>query len=1038
MLPNLVPSPQKRDKRDGRNALVIGNTPQSQQHDMKRGRHIELSQEPMRQPFPSGPGHPQGGHVQANHYSHLRPPPIQVNDYSHFQPGSGTFTSMQSNNHSNLNYTTAPDYFLVPAVTPNGEYSSLHVQPNILNSSSADDDMHQTGNGEHQKFFEKMIQEGWQKVKNNEAVFDKRTVSRWKNAHDKLKGIEKKVRRKSFWADTSLERRMLAAATIMNPKESQEKAAMSLHLARMATFQEFGLLNTGTFNIENISLTAVSADTIGNIIRDIATDLLFLKREELLSGKSVAYMGIDKGPRGDFVKVICQYDFEEKRVKIFMLDNEKSGGTNKEAAEAIKFSIERMQLGEHFRFGGFTSDSGGGGTREGLMKLIFADDIMSEGGLVGTCTLHSLQLLLSNPVTKWIGEGGVEARNALQLIHAVFDLQKQFGVTQWQEFVTKAADTLGLKFCNTCTDEGKETEFIEKMQAPVLTRWWTVGKAARLIANNLKIFKEVVGLCIESQRAGRDKALSTIANRLWSLFCEETILSDLMLIHCYNNTFISKHFEWLQGGDPRIGNTPGFYGRNMLVRYFLLRSDLEKLSNDGWKTSTGMSMFYDTFKKELSTCTNAVPNPSDIEECFVNLSLDGNVARVKKAGDENEAMLKKKFREIVDEPLDPKFQEAKARNFFDLALKILDKHFARYIKERLVLGVFGETPTASILAKKILNPSSPCALRDGEQDSSSYFCEIQDRDVDLFEFAKFLDARIDTEVLQNCPHIKCLLDTQRMNLIASGVSIWESNSPQEYLDIQQYYLEKYSAFLTSTHCVEAGVKKSKDADNGSRSELRETHYIIGSNLVSAARYSAIKRKQANGTEYKSEIKARGKDILAAAAYHIQDLDYKMETRLVDPEQYEVWLEMRECLSDHNKSFKKAREEKEMDAWRTRSNQRSGTLKGTQFAHMKGFDVSDSMTGRVPFKQVKVKSHHSLLKCELVARGVQYDATRETFTELKGKLRKDEIKRRQNLTEKECLQQMADQQKKDAIYKKITAFEPLHGDEGDWFDAAQYV
>ena len=97
----------------------------------------------------------------------------------------------------------------------------------------------------------------------------------------------------------------------------------------------------------------------------------------------------------------------------------------------------------------------------------------------------------------------------------------------------------------------------------------------------------------------------------------------------------------------------------MLVRYFLIRSDLEKLCNDGWKTSTGMSMFYNTFKKELSTCDN-VPNPPKIEECFVNLSLDGNVARVKKAGDENEAMLKKKFREIVDEPLDPKFQEAKA------------------------------------------------------------------------------------------------------------------------------------------------------------------------------------------------------------------------------------------------------------------------------------------------------------------------------------------------------------------------------------------
>ena len=156
---------------------------------------------------------------------------------------------------------------------------------------------------------------------------------------------------------------------------------------------------------------------------------------------------------------------------------------------------------------------------------------------------------------------------------------------------------------------------------------------------------------------------------------------------------------------------------------------------------------------------------------------------------------------------------------------------------------------------------------------------------------------------------------------------------------------------------------------------------------------------------KEKIKPRGKDFLAAASYCIHELDHEVEIRLLDPENFEMWLEIRKSLNDYNKSFKKAREEKEMDAWRTRSNQRSGTLKGTQFAHMKGFDVSDSMTGRVPFKQVKVKSHHGLLKCELDARGVKYDATRETFTELKGKLRKDEIKRRQNLTEKECLQQI---------------------------------
>ena len=611
-----------------------------------------------------------------------------------------------------------------------------------------------------------MIQDGWKKVGKNSDIFDKKLVSKWKNGYNKLEAMKQRVKKKKFSPKTSIIRRMLAAAAIVNPKSSQEKSSLSFHLARMATFHECGVMDTGPFNIENISKSAVSACSIGDLIRDIATDFLLLKREELMSGKSVPYFGIDKGPRGDFVKVVCQYSFEEKRVKIFLIDNEKSGGTNREAAEAIKFSIERMHLGDDFRFGGFTSDSGGGGMREGLMKLVMADGIVVEDGLVGTCTLHCLQLLLSNPVTKFIGVGGVESRNALQLIHAVFDLQKIVGITKWRELCGKAAASLGVKFQNG--DEAEQSEFIEKLQAPVLTRWWTVGKAARLIVNNLAIFKEVTGLCIEMQRKDRDKALSTIASRLWSLFHEETIISDLKLIHCFNNTFLSKHFEWLQGGDPRIGNTPGFYGRYMLVRYFLLHSDLEKLCSHGWKKSTGMSIFYNTFKKELRTCTNTSDQPNT-EDRFENLSLDGNIGRVKRA-EEDENTFSKMFRDIIDEPLDPKFQETKAANFFDLALKLLETHFDRYTKERLFLGLFGETPTASILAKKIQNPSAACAPRNGEQDSSSYFCEIQGRDIDLFQFAKFLDARIDTEVLKNCPHIK-FLSTQKVSLIASGVSI---------------------------------------------------------------------------------------------------------------------------------------------------------------------------------------------------------------------------------------------------------------------------
>jgi hypothetical protein len=40
----------------------------------------------------------------------------------------------------------------------------------------------------------------------------------------------------------------------------------------------------------------------------------------------------------------------------------------------------------------------------------------------------------------------------------------------------------------------------------------------------------------------------------------------------------------------------------------------------------------------------------------------------------------------------------------------------------------------------------------------------------------------------------------------------------------------------------------------------------------------------------------------------------VETRLLDLENFEMWLEIQKSLNDYNKSFKKAREKKELDEW----------------------------------------------------------------------------------------------------------------------------
>ena len=100
----------------------------------------------------------------------------------------------------------------------------------------------------------------------------------------------------------------------------------------------------------------------------------------------------------------------------------------------------------------------------------------SDSYLVGFCALHTLQLTLANAMAAVIGKGGLEERNASQAIHACFDLQEamEFGI--WEKYWEKVAKQMGQK-----------SEKVKKIAAPILTRWWTVGEAAKSIDENMPI-----------------------------------------------------------------------------------------------------------------------------------------------------------------------------------------------------------------------------------------------------------------------------------------------------------------------------------------------------------------------------------------------------------------------------------------------------------------------------------------------------------------------------------------------------------------------
>lgn len=87
----------------------------------------------------------------------------------------------------------------------------------------------------------------------------------------------------------------------------------------------------------------------------------------------------------------------------------------------------------------------------------------------------------------------MDNRNGVQIIHAIYDIQQKVGMKTSRALVKKATTKLGIELKGKVPD----SDFIHKLQAPILTRWWTVGKAAKFLAQNCEILQEVCFLTVK-------------------------------------------------------------------------------------------------------------------------------------------------------------------------------------------------------------------------------------------------------------------------------------------------------------------------------------------------------------------------------------------------------------------------------------------------------------------------------------------------------------------------------------------------------------
>jgi hypothetical protein len=134
----------------------------------------------------------------------------------------------------------------------------------------------------------------------------------------------------------------------------------------------------------------------------------------------------DGGQKGQEVRLFSLLDevdttgFENGLICEFWADLTYTGKTSNEVAAGINHSLKKFGH-PNLQLHGSTSDSGAG-TPESYANACAKIGIWHALGMSDSCGLLDIQSVFRLSMQQSVGEGGLDARNAIQLLHTVFSL----------------------------------------------------------------------------------------------------------------------------------------------------------------------------------------------------------------------------------------------------------------------------------------------------------------------------------------------------------------------------------------------------------------------------------------------------------------------------------------------------------------------------------------------------------------------------------------------------------------------------------------
>jgi hypothetical protein len=116
--------------------------------------------------------------------------------------------------------------------------------------------------------------------------------------------------------------------------------------------------------------------------------------------------------------------------------------------------------------------------------------IWHEHGMSNSCCLHDLQSAFRLAMQQFVGEGGLDARSALQLLHTLFSLYLVLK-SRWKRVISlvwKQINTQEQILVDLLISADAPKDLVKAMQEPLVTRWWTIGSLAILTTKQLAFF----------------------------------------------------------------------------------------------------------------------------------------------------------------------------------------------------------------------------------------------------------------------------------------------------------------------------------------------------------------------------------------------------------------------------------------------------------------------------------------------------------------------------------------------------------------------